>query len=517
MIKKCFLLLIILTVFFNIAVLPVLAQEEKPLDVEYPDIPDSPAITPDTTAVGLPEYVEYIFYFLIWGSGILALLALIYGGFKYITAIGNPDKLRDAKDRIISAILGLLIVVGSYVILWQINPQFLRFSLPPLRPMINTISPGVYVCKTMPQYNGLAPLEVWILEQVYLTERLPDTTGNIDAATVLNTLISSGFNLSVISDPNNMTIRKQIKNRIDKLLNYINKRCYEVKTAGAIKPDFNDKIESIWFIPESIYSISTAGILALANANPYGAAVFDDDDFTGIGNIFFHYMFTVVRYPRVVFPTVKVSSIKPFKRYTRNLMIWKVRLYVEKNYNAGFKNPDPYQEISSVAPFGPYYADVSPSGTQFIPKPILETKAGITIPPKSIRIDGEALVILYKDALKSDGATSPTYTVVPTILRKVGSRWEKIERDEIEAGDIIQEGYYFQIFFENDNNLEDDYNIVWWDRCLGYEATEEELAECNIWIGSTGGMTGGGWIRARDCCAKADADAMIVLSNIKAL
>jgi hypothetical protein len=510
-IKRYLLFLAIFATIFNIVVLPALAQD-KPLETNYPEVPN--ATTPTTTTTSVPKYVEYLFYFLVWGSGILALLALIYGGFKYITALGNPDKLRDAKDRIISALLGLAIVVGSYLILWQINPQFLTFNLPPLKPMINSISPGVWACKAVPAgaTNFEDPLDLWVLEKIYKTDKLLSATDLVSpmVADSMTRLVAQfalqGLNLSSISDPNNITIRKAIKKKIDELLVNVNKYCYRVSGEGPVKADFNDKIEYLWFIPETIYGATKDGTSYVASVVPYGAAVFDGDDFTGLGNIFFRHMFTFARAPEVVYlkGKIKASSIKPFKYYQEDLsspLIWTVKLYAGEGYNYGFLYTDPYQTISSIAPYGPYYADVSADGTQFIPKAIKQTDAGVVIPPQSMKIEGEALVILYKNALK-----------------KVGDHYE-VKPTTIGTGDNAQTGYYFQIFYNNDNNLLDDYNIVYWDRCPAYTASAEELAHCDVTIttvmGAYGTLVAHGTVTAPDCCAQAAADSIMVLSNME--
>lgn len=48
--------------------------------------------------------------------GAIAVLFIIYGGFRYITAQGNSQQMDTAKNIIIKAIIGLVIVVVAYVI-----------------------------------------------------------------------------------------------------------------------------------------------------------------------------------------------------------------------------------------------------------------------------------------------------------------------------------------------------------------------------------------------------------------
>jgi len=48
--------------------------------------------------------------------GIIAVIFIIYGGFKYITSGGDSGKVTEAKNALIYAIIGLLIVAVSQAI-----------------------------------------------------------------------------------------------------------------------------------------------------------------------------------------------------------------------------------------------------------------------------------------------------------------------------------------------------------------------------------------------------------------
>ena len=43
----------------------------------------------------------------------LAVLMLMFGGFIWLTSLGNPEQIKQAKQRILSALIGLLILVSS--------------------------------------------------------------------------------------------------------------------------------------------------------------------------------------------------------------------------------------------------------------------------------------------------------------------------------------------------------------------------------------------------------------------
>lgn len=47
---------------------------------------------------------------------IAAVIVLIYGGFKYITSAGNASSAGEGKTAIVNALIGIVIIVLSYVI-----------------------------------------------------------------------------------------------------------------------------------------------------------------------------------------------------------------------------------------------------------------------------------------------------------------------------------------------------------------------------------------------------------------
>jgi hypothetical protein len=97
----------------------------------------SPSPTP-TTGSGLttpPEYtglakgtaqdtIKAVTNWVLGITGAVAILFIIYGGFRYITASGNQTNMEAAKNILIKAIIGLVIVVVAYVIVTAIFAAF---------------------------------------------------------------------------------------------------------------------------------------------------------------------------------------------------------------------------------------------------------------------------------------------------------------------------------------------------------------------------------------------------------
>lgn len=129
-IKNLIFLFFILFFLFNAGF--AFAQE-----INYPNLPgvEEPQDFLGTADEGdlLGLWLKYIIHLLIWVSGVTAFLFLVIGGLTYLTSSGSPDRLKDARSRIINSFLGLTIVLSSYIILGVLSPYFLNFNLPGLQ------------------------------------------------------------------------------------------------------------------------------------------------------------------------------------------------------------------------------------------------------------------------------------------------------------------------------------------------------------------------------------------------
>jgi hypothetical protein len=48
--------------------------------------------------------------------GILSLLLILFGGFKWMTAAGNDDQVASAKKLLVAAVIGLVIILSAYAL-----------------------------------------------------------------------------------------------------------------------------------------------------------------------------------------------------------------------------------------------------------------------------------------------------------------------------------------------------------------------------------------------------------------
>lgn len=90
-------------------------------------LPGQPASYAPNQGV-LPSYLATIYKLGIGAAGVLAVLMLVWGGFQYTTSEAIQGK-SDAKGIIQNVLWGGAIVLGSYLLLFTINPRLVDIGL----------------------------------------------------------------------------------------------------------------------------------------------------------------------------------------------------------------------------------------------------------------------------------------------------------------------------------------------------------------------------------------------------
>lgn len=64
----------------------------------------------------LTQLIRGIIQVILGFLGVIAVLIILWGGFIWMTAAGEPDKVDKAKKMIYSGIIGLVIIFAAYAI-----------------------------------------------------------------------------------------------------------------------------------------------------------------------------------------------------------------------------------------------------------------------------------------------------------------------------------------------------------------------------------------------------------------
>lgn len=76
----------------------------------------------------LAEYLAGLYRFLVGLAGLAATVMIIVGGMRWLLAAGDTGKIGAAKETITSATVGLIIALGSYIVLFALNPELVTFK-----------------------------------------------------------------------------------------------------------------------------------------------------------------------------------------------------------------------------------------------------------------------------------------------------------------------------------------------------------------------------------------------------
>jgi len=403
--KKFFVIIIVSIMLFSLANFAFAQGRE--LEIKYPEIEGE---RPEEITTPVPEYVKYIYNFLIWISGFIALGVLIYAGFQYFTSAGSPEKINEAKDRIKAALLGLLILFGSYLILITINPELVVFHLPRLRPIISELPAGVLVCREEAEVG-----RAW-----QLTNNFKQTEDYGE--------------------------QKIIAKELEQILGDISEKCATVLGKG----DIVGTVRFVYFIPgeqkEERY-------IAL-----YGAIFYEGKNFEGKSQLMYEHlekglmMYYPVKYgpdePVRKITISQISSIKPFilipnhdGGYEGDDGIKRqVFLFQEYNKNLGTDLEDKgvaygllpenwwyeYEDITKDDPFKSFCSFPGARCTKYPKSPEKDFCS-----PRSIQVIGDYIAIL----VTPDGRSDTFYN-------------------------------------RTDSNLDDNLNIVNWVDCKDYKSTK---------------------------------------------
>ena len=126
-------------IFLLTAVSPLFALAAG-LQVDWPEVG---GIKP-TGSFGPGHWIQYIFVFALSIVGLAVIAAFVWAGIEYMTAGDNSSKVSSAKSRMWSAVQGLIILLGSYIVLNTINPDLINIREPKVEFYIESHWRGYY-------------------------------------------------------------------------------------------------------------------------------------------------------------------------------------------------------------------------------------------------------------------------------------------------------------------------------------------------------------------------------------
>ena len=84
--------------------------------------------TADTQNTSVNTLIRNVINILLWAIGIVSVIMIIIGGFRYATSNGDSNQVSAAKNTIMYAVIGLVIAIFAYAI---VNFVFVQITAPP--------------------------------------------------------------------------------------------------------------------------------------------------------------------------------------------------------------------------------------------------------------------------------------------------------------------------------------------------------------------------------------------------
>jgi len=80
----------------------------------------------------IAQYVAAAYTYVLGAAAVLAVIMIMVGGFRWITAAGGPQ-IEGARKMIIGAIVGLVLAFASYLLLQTVNPAIVSLTPPRIK------------------------------------------------------------------------------------------------------------------------------------------------------------------------------------------------------------------------------------------------------------------------------------------------------------------------------------------------------------------------------------------------
>lgn len=74
------------------------------------------------------QYISSLYIFGVYAATILSAIVIMVAGFLWLTSGGNTNQIGSARSYISGALLGLMLMLGSYTVLRLVNPNLVQFT-----------------------------------------------------------------------------------------------------------------------------------------------------------------------------------------------------------------------------------------------------------------------------------------------------------------------------------------------------------------------------------------------------
>ncbi|MFH1565458.1 MAG: hypothetical protein ABIC82_06525 [bacterium] len=118
--RKIFISTLITSIFFVLLSFNIVLAQSSMKEILISTAGESGAGFSTATNISLSEYIGSIIKYALSFLGVIFICLTIYGGFLWMLARGDSEEVKKAKDIITSSVIGLVIVISAYTLVYNL-------------------------------------------------------------------------------------------------------------------------------------------------------------------------------------------------------------------------------------------------------------------------------------------------------------------------------------------------------------------------------------------------------------
>lgn len=142
---------ILFLILLGAIIIPVFASAQINLNLDYPEFAnitldkekceqiEAGTLPGKVCGQNLNTFIAWLYYLFVGIAGLAAFIMIIWGGIQWLTSGAIPSQAGEARDKLRNAILGLLLILASFLIIQTINPQLTILNQPGLESLTGSI------------------------------------------------------------------------------------------------------------------------------------------------------------------------------------------------------------------------------------------------------------------------------------------------------------------------------------------------------------------------------------------
>jgi len=103
--------------WFTMLFLPAIAFAQGLIGRGLSDVSSPFSGVSPSSVRDVPTFIAFVIRILLFIGGGVAVLFIIIGGYQYLTSMGNEEQAEQGKKTLINAVIGIVLIVLSYVII----------------------------------------------------------------------------------------------------------------------------------------------------------------------------------------------------------------------------------------------------------------------------------------------------------------------------------------------------------------------------------------------------------------